>query len=96
MIKEQENIENKKPRIQELYRKVCKENTRNYGQGHIDKINIDDNNYKLLRSVIFLYRYIIIFSCILLILFMKVAYKRMIYTCIGDGFIIQILINCKY
>lgn len=53
MIKEQD--ENKKPRIQELYRKVCEENTRNYGQKHIDKINIDDNNYKFVRSDIFLW-----------------------------------------
>lgn len=67
MIKEQENIENKKPKIQELYRKVYEENTRNYEQRHIDKINIDDNKYKLLRLVIFLYGYIIIFFCILFI-----------------------------
>lgn len=43
-IKAKEQDENKEPRIQELYRKVCKEDTRNYG--HIDKINIDDSNYK--------------------------------------------------
>lgn len=48
MIKEQD--ENKKPRIQELYRKVCEENTRNYEQKHIDKINIDDNNYKFVSK----------------------------------------------
>lgn len=51
MIKEQDK--NKKPKIQELYRKEsCEKNTRNHEQKHIDKININVN--KLIRSVIFL------------------------------------------
>lgn len=55
-IKVKEQDEDKEPKIQELYRKVCKENTKNHGQRYIDKIDIGDSNYKSVRSVIFLYR----------------------------------------
>ncbi|XP_050447470.1 uncharacterized protein LOC126849566 [Cataglyphis hispanica] len=45
-IKAIEQDEDKEPRIQELYRNKCKENTKNHGQRHINKIDFGDSNYK--------------------------------------------------
>lgn len=76
-IKAIEQDEDKEPRIQELYRKKCEENTKNHGQRYINKIDFGDSNYKSVRSVIFLYRS---FLCYMDILFTKSAYKRTIYA----------------
>lgn len=45
-----QNELNGEPRIQELYRKTCKENTR-IRPRHYDKMNIDDSCQKSIRSL---------------------------------------------
>lgn len=85
-IKAIEQDEDKEPRIQELYRNKCEENTKNHGQRYINKIDFGDSNYKSVRSVIFLYRSLL---CYMDILFIKSIYKRTIYApCIENSFII--------
>lgn len=77
-----ENNQNKELRIQELYRKVYEEDTRNHGQKYSNKTNFDNDNHKSIRSVIFLLRYFILSICELNRL---VTYEDMI--CIKNAFI---------
>jgi len=54
-----ENDQNKELKVQELYRKVYKEDTRECRQKYINKTNFDNDNHKLIRSIIFLHIYFI-------------------------------------
>jgi len=55
------NDQNKEIKVQELYRKVYKEDTRECRQKYINKINFDNDNHKLIRSIIFLHIYFIFY-----------------------------------
>ncbi|XP_024891618.1 uncharacterized protein LOC112467296 [Temnothorax curvispinosus] len=45
-----ENDQNKELRIQELYRKVYEEDTKDYGQKYSNKTNFDNGNHKSIRK----------------------------------------------
>lgn len=55
-----ESDQNEELRIQELYRKVYEEDTKDYRQKFINETNFDNGNHKSIRSVIFLGRYFIL------------------------------------